>query len=276
MMKNVLVTGSNGFIGTNLISKLRESYNVFEITEEIFKSVEWLKILFEELDRIKPEAVFHVGAVSNTLENDVNYIMIRNYEFTQKLTDYCTIFGVPIIYSSSASCYGVNGQHPSNLYGWSKYTAEHYVLINGGVSLRYFNVYGPGEEDKGTMASVAYQMWDNNRIEKPIKLFPGKPKRDFVYVEDVVSANIHALENYERLQYGYFEVGSGEARTFEDVLEIMEIPYTYAEENQIPKGYQIFTQSAAGKWMPEWEPKFRLEDGLKRYKTYLNNAAKIG
>lgn len=273
-MKNVLVTGANGFIGGNLVVKLRESYNVFEITDDIFKSDDWLKHLAEELDRIKPEAVFHVGAVSDTMESDVNYMMIRNYEFTQKLTDYCTIFNVPIVYSSSAACYGVNGRHPSNLYGWSKYAAEQYVILNGGVALRYFNVYGPGEEHKEKMASVAYQMWDNNRVGKPIKLFPGKPQRDFVYVDDVVSANIHALEHYEELQFNYFEVGSGEARTFEDVLEIMEIPYTYADEKDMPKGYQLFTQSASGKWMTGWEPKFKLEDGLKKYKEYLNNAGK--
>jgi len=268
-MKNVVVTGTNGFIGGNLVAKLRKEYNVFEITEEIFKSNDWLKTLAEELDRIKPEAIFHVGAISNTLETDVNCIMIRNFEFTKRLADYCDVFQVPFIYSSSAACYGVNGRHPANLYGWSKYAAEQYILSLGGVALRYFNVYGPGEEDKGKMASVAYQMWENHNGGKPIKLFPGKPQRDFVYIDDVVNANIHALKNFEELQFRYYEVGSGEARTFEDVLDIMEISYTYADEKEIPKGYQLFTQSASTNWMPNWQPEYKLEDGLKKYKDYL-------
>lgn len=269
-MKNVIVTGGNGFVGSNLILKLRETYNVFEINEQIFENENWLRTLADELERIKPHVVFHVGAVSNTLESDVNFIMIRNFEFTKRLADYCDVFRVPFIYSSSAACYGINGSHPSNLYGWSKYVAEQYILTLGGVALRYFNVYGPGEEEKGKMASVAYQMWENNKAGKPIKLFPGKPQRDFVFVDDVVDANIYALEHFEELQFRYYEVGSGEARTFEDVLGIMEIPYSYEDEQKIPKGYQIFTQSASINWMPGWEPQFKLEDGLKRYKEYLN------
>ena len=64
---------------------------------------------------------------------------------------------MPIIYSSSAANYGSDGKLPSNLYAWSKYTAECYVNSNGGISLRYFNVYGPKEQHKGKMSSVIYQ-----------------------------------------------------------------------------------------------------------------------
>lgn len=269
-MKNILVTGANGFIGGNLVIKLREEYNVCEITEDIFKNEDWLKTLAEELDRLKPEAIFHVGAVEDTLEKDVNFIMIRNFEFTKRLMDYCDVFRVPFIYSSSYTCYGVNGRHPSNLHGWSKYVSEQYILSLGGVALRYFNVYGPGEEEKGKMASMMYQSWENHKLGKPIKLFPGKTERDFVFIDDVIDANIHALKNFEELQFRYFEVGSGEARTFEDALDIMEIPYSYEDEKKLPKGYQLFTQSPSQHWMPNWEPKHKLEDGLKRYKEYLN------
>ena len=72
----------------------------------------------------------------------------------------------PIIYSSSAANYGINNRYPSNLYGWSKYAAECYVVANGGIALRYFNVYGPGEEFKGNMASVAYQAYKTNKQNK--------------------------------------------------------------------------------------------------------------
>ena len=122
-----------------------------------------------------------------------------------------------MIYSSSAANYGERGENPSNLYGWSKYTAEDYVISNGGIALRYFNVYGPGEENKGSMASVALQMTRNYKEGKEIKLFPKKPKRDFVYIKDIISANLYAFENFNSLSGKYYEVGSGESRTFEDV-----------------------------------------------------------
>ena len=169
------------------------------------------------------KAVFHVGACSDTLETNVNYMMLVNYEFTKYLMSLCKTKNVPMIYSSSAANYGTNNLYPSNLYGWSKYVAEKYVIQNGGVALRYFNVYGPGEYNKGRMASVAYQMYLKNQKNEKISLFPKKPLRDFVYVKDVVSANIFAWTNFQKLKGKYYEVGSGEARGFEDVLNLIEI-----------------------------------------------------
>jgi ADP-L-glycero-D-manno-heptose 6-epimerase len=111
----------------------------------------------------------------------------------------CKSKNIPMVYSSSAANYGTNNEHPSNLYGWSKYAAEDYVINNGGIGLRYFNVYGPGEQNKGKMASVAFQMNEKRKNNEEIKLFPKSPKRDFVYVKDVISANIYAFKNYEKL-----------------------------------------------------------------------------
>jgi ADP-L-glycero-D-manno-heptose 6-epimerase len=226
-------------------------------------------LTIEKLKEINPEGIFHVGACSDTLETDVNYMMIRNYEFTKIISDYCSEFEVPLIYSSSAANYGINNLHPSNLYGWSKYVSEQYVIQNGGTALRYFNVYGPGEEHKGKMSSVAYQMFLKNESKLDIKLFPKSPKRDFVYIKDVINANIFAYNNFMECANKYYEVGTGDARTFEDVLNIMEIPFTYTSENEIPLGYQFFTQSDKTKWMNGWEPSYNIEMGLVEYKNYL-------
>jgi ADP-L-glycero-D-manno-heptose 6-epimerase len=175
-----------------------------------------------------------------------------------------------LIYSSSAANYGQNDKYPSNLYGWSKYVAEQYVISNNGIGLRYFNVYGPGEENKGKMSSVAYQCYKNKNEGGDWKLFPKKPTRDFVYIKDVISANFYAEKNYEKLNKKWYEVGSGESRSFEDVLDNMGVPYSYHEEEKIPKGYQFFTCSNKIKWMHGWTADFNLEKGIEDYKNYLN------
>jgi ADP-L-glycero-D-manno-heptose 6-epimerase len=266
----ILITGTDGFIGKNLLNELKDDNDILEINEGIFDSDDWINDLHNQLNSFKPEVIFHVGACSDTLEQNVNYMMVVNYLFTQKLSDWCKLFNCKMIYSSSAANYGVNQIHPSNLYGWSKFVGEQYVVLNGGIGLRYFNVYGPLEENKGRMASVAYQMIQKQKEGQEIKLFPNRPQRDFVYVKDVVSANIYALKNYEELNSNWYEVGSGDARTFEDVLEILEIPYTYHNEDKIPKGYQFFTKSDENKWMNGWCPLFKINNGLIEYKKYLN------
>lgn len=265
----ILLTGSLGFIGRNLKKKLEENNVVIELNEDLFDSEVWYHMLPMYLFNSVPDAIIHVGACSNTLEQDTNYMMTRNFESTKILMDYACSVGIPMIYSSSAASYGINEYHPSNLYGWSKYIAEAYVTAKGGIGLRYFNVYGPGEEDKGKMSSVIYQMFLKHNKGEKVKLFPKKPTRDFVYVDDVVDANIFALKNYMRLKGKYYDVGSGESSSFEDMLDIVDIPYGYHDENMIPEGYQFYTCSNKLKWMNGWEPKFSLEMGVTEYKKYL-------
>ena len=264
-MKRAIVTGSNGFIGKNLIEEIKNNFEILEINEDIFINEDWTNILLSKINKFSPDVIFHIGACSDTLEQDVNYMMTRNYESTRIMSDYCYVYNCKMIYSSSAANYGTNNLYPSNLYGWSKYVAEKHVIQNGGVALRYFNVYGPHEDHKGKMSSVAYQMVTKQKEGQEIKLFPLKPTRDFVYVKDVISANLHAFKKYVECSSNYYEVGSGESRTFEDVLKILSIEYTYHEENKIPIGYQFFTKSNKEKWMKGWEPKFNLELGLKDY-----------
>jgi len=267
-MEKIIITGTKGFIGSNLKKELESKYEIIEINENIFKNVSWK----EEVSKyfwFEISAVFHVGACSDTLETDVNYMMLLNYEFTKHIMDLCSTKNIPMIYSSSAANYGTNNEYPSNLYGWSKYVAEDYVTSNGGIGLRYFNVYGPGEEHKGRMSSVAYQMSQKYKNGEEIKLFPKKPKRDFVYIKDVIDANIFAFKNFDNLKSDYYEVGSGQARPFEDVMSNMEIPYEYHDETIIPKGYQFYTCSNNKKWMKGWEPKWLLDDGIKDYKKNI-------
>jgi len=245
----VLITGTDGFIG----KRLKKSFtNALEFKDEDIIDVNWL-------DKETPEAVFHVGACSNTLETDVNYIMKVNFESTKVLVDWCKQNKRPIIYSSSAASYGVNGKYPSNLYGWSKYTAEQYVISNKGVALRYFNVYGPGEEHKGNMSSMAYQMFKSGQAT----LFPGEPKRDFIYIDDVVAANIYALKYYGTLSGNNYDVGLGKSTTFETIAEYLKIPYSYYPQEKIPEGYQMYTCSDSKKWMPGWAPAYDIKTGLK-------------
>ena len=266
-MDKIIITGTHGFVGSNLKTILEEDFEIIEINEDIFKG-DWRDSVSLHFC-LDIKFVFHVGACSDTLETDVNYMMTRNYEFTRHLSDICKSQNVPMIYSSSAANYGINGDYPSNLYGWSKYAGEQYVLQNGGIALRYFNVYGPGEENKGRMASVAFQMYQKQKSGEKIYLFPRRPKRDFVYIKDIISANLYAADNFSQLLGKYYEVGSGNAEAFESVLDELQIPYEYTSEKEIPKGYQFYTQSLQRNWMSGWKPEYDLIKGLRDYKQYL-------
>jgi len=269
-MKKVIVTGTRGFIGKSMMTYLNSlGFLTHGFDDSYLLNKNWEEKLLLTLNTLNYDAIFHIGACSDTLEQDVNFMMVRNYESTKIMMDWCIENNKPFIYSSSAANYGTNDRYPSNLYGWSKYVAEGYVISNGGIGLRYFNVYGPGEEDKGRMASVAYQMFIKNNKNEEILLFPKKPRRDFVYVKDVLKANLHAFENYEELKGNYYEVGSGEAMLFEDVLNYMDIDFSYHNDDIIPNGYQFYTCSNKNKWMKDWCPNWNLEKGIKDYKKYL-------
>jgi ADP-L-glycero-D-manno-heptose 6-epimerase len=269
----ILVTGADGFIGKNLCYHIERDLDIIPYGIDLldfYNHNNWSDELRSILDEITPDVIFHVGACSDTLETGVNYMMEVNYEATKILTDWARDRNKKIIYSSSAASYGINNKYPSNLYGWSKYVAEGYVVSNGGLALRYFNVYGPGENHKGSMSSVALQMFNRNKDSEKILLFPGDPKRDFVYIKDVILANIFAMSNYEDLKSDWYDVGSFTSRTFEDVLRNIDIPeWGYHEESKIPKGYQFYTK--ANKIMPGWDPKYTLETGLKEYIKVLNH-----
>ena len=177
--------------------------------------------------------------------------------------------------------YGINMSNeyaalPMNIYAWSKYVAEQYIIQNGGIALRYFNVYGPFEEHKGAMASVAYQMYMKNLNGEKIKLFPDKPKRDFVHVDDVARANLFAFTHYNDLYGKVYDVGTGTPHEFEKIMELLKIEYTYHDKSVIPEGYQFYTSSDPYKWMPSWQPIYDLENGIDHYKAYLHRELASG
>ena len=253
----ILVTGHLGFIGKNLFNKFSP---VIGIDDTYTK-----QDIITYLNKITPDVVFHIGACSDTLNTDIGFVMERNYLSTKWITDWCFENDKKIIYSSSAAVYGIDGNQPSNLYGWSKLMGEDYVVAKGGIALRYFNVYGPGEERKGKMASVIYQNFNN----KNIKLFPGKPSRDFVYIDDIIDANLYALEHYTSLKGNWYEVGSGESNTFETIFDSIGLPYTYHTQSEIPDGYQFKTLSIKDNWMPGWVAQTSLKEGLTKYSSYF-------
>ena len=251
---NFLITGYRGFIGSNLLKQLPG--DVIKIEKDFLDNDNWKDLLHSYVKLV--DIIFHIGAISDTSLQDSTEMLKYNYLFSKQLFDLAQKYKKKVIYSSSAACYGDVDGIPNNIYGWSKLLAEDYgiAVCDDFVSLRYFNVYGPGESNKGKMSSIAFQSWKLSSM----KLFPKKPRRDFIYVEDVVSANIHAIDSPK----GIYEVGSGEARTFEDVLNNMEIKYTYHSEDKIPSWYQFYTESDKFKWLPGWKPKYKLEDGIKK------------
>jgi len=267
-----LITGAKGFIGGQFVKESKNNLNLtLSYLEEadIVEGVNLERKVLEVLERSNPQAIFHFGACSNTLENRLQYIMVTNFEVTNLISNWCKSNARAMIYSSSAAVYGNSGVIPSNLYAWSKYTAEKVVLANGGVALRYFNVYGPGEDRKGSMASVFLQSYLKAKNKVKVELFPGKPQRDFVYINDVLAANLNAYINYETISGKCFDVGTGAPRTFEEGLNLLGIKFSYAEVAKIPMAYQFRTAARAERRLPGWNPEFSLESGMTSYKRYL-------
>lgn len=274
-MTKFLVTGHKGFIGSRLMRLLTDSAEDvvgMDTVDYISNSSDLNRSTFNSfLSNYLPDAIFHVGANSNTLDTDVNGMFLLNYEITKWISDWALDNSKPVIYSSSAANYGAHGEYPSNLYGWSKYAAEDYVRKSGGVSLRYFNVYGPGESHKSTMASFVYQAYMRASNQGDVMLFPGKPERDFIHVDDVCEANIFALDHFSDpgISGGVFEVGSGQAHTFEEALGQFGIDWGYLPETHVPLGYQMFTQAKSKRFLPGWKPNIDFFSGMAKYRAHL-------
>jgi ADP-L-glycero-D-manno-heptose 6-epimerase len=181
-------------------------------------------------------AVFHQGACSDTTERNGQFMMDNNYRVTLELFEYCQSHKIPFIYASSAAVYGVGpvyvedlaNERPLNVYGYSKFLfdqvlrARMHSLTAQVVGLRYFNVYGPHEQHKGRMASVAFHNMNQFLAEGHVRLFggwdgyaDGGQMRDFISVDDVVDVNLHFLEHPK--VSGIFNCGTGRAQAFNDV-----------------------------------------------------------
>ena len=253
----IVVTGSNGFIGSNLIRNLN-SLGISDIlavdnhnNEELKKNVKDCQIK-EQLDikdflesikkgEIKPsdlKTIFHQGACSDTMEWDAEYVFEVNLLYSKELLNLCLNNSIPLIYASSASVYGsgtkfkekLENESPINLYAYSKYLFDQNVRRHLGknksqiVGLRYFNVYGPNEAHKGRMASVAYHLHQQLKTSEQINLFKGsdgfedgEQRRDFIHVDDVVNVNLWFMNNPN--VSGIFNVGTGKSQTFNEVAK---------------------------------------------------------
>jgi ADP-L-glycero-D-manno-heptose 6-epimerase len=253
----IVVTGAAGFIGSNLIKGLNargidDIIAVDDLTEgDKFKNLADLQIadyidaddfydLFAEGAFGDVEAVFHEGACSDTMEPDGKYMMDNNYTLSCELYQSCQDQGTRLLYASSAATYGGSNtfsespecEKPLNVYGYSKLLFDQRLRREIGkqfenaeaqvAGFRYFNVYGPREQHKGRMASVAFHQFNQFQADGKVKLFgeyggysAGGQMRDFVFIDDVVAVNLWFLEHPE--QSGIFNLGTGKAQAFNDV-----------------------------------------------------------
>ena len=282
----VVVTGAAGFVGANLVRGLnargeteilavdnlanaRKFGNLVhcEIADYLDKD--------EFLERLEGgdfdddiAAVLHQGACSNTMETDGRYMMRNNYRYSMSLLAHCQDNDVPFIYASSAAVYGAStafkevraNEHPLNIYGYSKFLFDQAVRrllpertaqIAG---FRYFNVYGPREGHKGRMASVALHFFDEYRADGRVRLFEGsggygagEQRRDFVFVDDIVAANLDFLDHPERS--GIFNLGTGRAQSFNEVA-VATINSCRKAAGQAPLSLAELVQSGAITYVP--------------------------
>jgi ADP-L-glycero-D-manno-heptose 6-epimerase len=265
----VVVTGAAGMIGANLLRGLN-AIGVDDIiaVDDLSDGQKYANLAgasisdyfdrrdfyprFErgELGRI--DAVLHEGACSDTMEHDGRLMLDLNYRASKTLLDACQAQGVRLLYASSAAVYGGSAtfreeaafERPLNVYGYSKLLFDNVVrrmLASATAQVagfRYFNVYGPHEQHKGRMASVAFHHFNQLRESGRVRLFgpyggygAGEQARDFVFVEDVVAVNLWFLAHPEAR--GIFNVGSGRAQPFNDVA-VAVVNAARAERGEAP------------------------------------------
>ncbi len=281
-----VVTGGAGFIGSNIVKGLNQQgitdilvvddltdgtkfNNIVscQIQDYLDKDIFLTKIrdpkFLQNIDKI-----IHQGACSTTTEWDGRYMMNNNYEYSKELFHACVAEQIPFIYASSAAVYGLTDtfveepkyESPLNVYGYSKLQFDRYVrrylpsIKSQVVGLRYFNVFGPGEHHKGTMASVMFHFYNQLRSQGVMKLFAsyddyqdGEQRRDFIYINDVVNVILWFAQNPD--VSGIYNVGTGQSRSFNDVAKAVLDYHGSGKVEYIPfpdhlKGrYQSFTEA---------------------------------
>ncbi len=304
----IVVTGGAGFIGSNIVKGLNEAgeediivvdnlsnaekhlnLNSLSIADYIDKDV-----FLENLSNYQNlSTIFHQGACSSTTEQDGKYMMSNNYEYSKTLLNHSLENKIDFLYASSAAVYGSGkvgfdekreAEYPLNVYGFSKFAFDNYVrrLIPQAKSqvlgLRYFNVYGPQENHKGRMASVAYHLYNQLQETGKMRLFEGSGsfRRDFIHVADTVKINLHFFESKTS---GIFNAGTGKARSFEDIATVIKSLSGSGEIESIPfpedlRGkYQEFTEAGLENLRTAgYEQEFMsIEEGMQQYFAKLSN-----
>ncbi len=311
-----IITGGAGFIGSNLVRGLNSRgvcdilvvdnlhngvkfRNLVDcgISDYLDKATFLEKLTSGEFNDLAIDAIFHQGACSATTEWDGRYMMENNYEYSKILLNFCIDHDIPFIYASSAAVYGAGTvfkedpahESPLNVYGYSKYRFDQYLrerflkIKSQVVGLRYFNVYGPHEAHKESMASVAFHL--NNQILQSgkLRLFQGcdgygdgEQRRDFIFVGDVVDVNLWFFDHPQLS--GIFNLGTGRSQPFNDVANAVINHHGQGQIEYIPfpdhlKGcYQSFTEAnldtlrTAG-----YTQSFKsVEEGVGEYMKWLN------
>ncbi len=287
----ILVTGGAGFIGSNLHAALAGRGLETVIVDRLRAHGKWRNLAHHAPARLigpaqlddflathpPVEAVFHLGAISSTTAEDGDLVWETNVELPLRLWHWCAARGVRFIYASSAATYGdgalgfeddiaaLDRLRPLNLYGWTKHAFDLLVAKTlltrreqppQWAGLKFFNVYGPNEDHKGQMKSVAAHIWPDVAQGRAVKLFKshhpdyadGGQLRDFVYVRDV--AEVAAWLAGKPEVSGIFNVGAGRARSFKDLAEAVfkaagaEPRIDYAPMPEELRGrYQYFTEA---------------------------------
>lgn len=311
----IIITGGAGFIGSNLVKALNEKGRrdiliVDNLTDgtkfknladcdiaDYLDKTTFLEKIQNNYNFGNIEGILHQGACSVTTEWNGRYMMENNYAYSKVLLHYCLARKISFIYASSASVYGAGTtfieekryEKPLNVYGYSKFLFDQYVrnLTNVEsqiVGLRYFNVYGPREHHKGSMASVAFHF--NNQILKDgvVKLFEGcdgygngEQQRDFIYVGDVAAVNLWFLANPTKT--GIFNLGTGRSESFNAVANAVinfhqhgQIEYIPFPEN-LRSRYQSFTEANMSKLKAAgYTNKFKIvAEGVSEYLSWLKS-----
>ncbi|MBS0620115.1 MAG: ADP-glyceromanno-heptose 6-epimerase [Verrucomicrobia bacterium] len=313
----ILITGAAGFIGSCTVRHLNDlGYTNLILVDDIKKTEKWKNLIRKQsADLLSKEALFswlegkerqifaiiHLGACSDTLELDGNYLMENNYRYTLRLAEYALENEIRFIYASSAATYGdgklgfaddhekLGNLKPLNLYGFSKYWfdlwAKQQGVLDQIVGLKYFNVFGPNENHKGRMASMVYKMLPIVQKEGKIRLFKsseperfkdGGQCRDFIYVKDVARMTCAFLENGAR---GIFNIGSGTPTTWNQLAEAVfkavdkrpQIEYIDMPED-LRNQYQNYTCAEMTKYRESGLPPcaYTVEQGVIDYvQNYL-------
>lgn len=237
----ILVTGNHGFIGSHLVTRLSQNHEVstFEWGEAlpVIRGLDW---------------VVHVGAISSTTYQDVEQIMQQNVDFTLWLYNQCREHGVNLQWASSASVYGLGEDFretapvdPRTAYAWTKYIVERHMACNPAANIRvqgfrYFNVYGPGEEHKGSQASP-FTQFRLQAAQGRVRVFENSHNfyRDFVPVEQVVEYH----ERFFRVpESGVFNIGTGRAQSFRSIADSFGVPVVeIAMPDALRHSYQTWT-----------------------------------
>jgi ADP-L-glycero-D-manno-heptose 6-epimerase len=293
----IVVTGAAGFIGSNLVRGLnRRGITDIIAVDDLTEGDKFVNLVdcgiadyldkdeFRQRvahDRLGPvQAVLHQGACSDTTERNGRYMLDNNYRVTLELFEYCQRKRIPFLYASSAAVYGASttyteepaNERPLNVYGYSKLLFDQVLrqrsaqLTAQVVGLRYFNVYGPHEQHKSRMASVAFHNMNQFLAEGHVRLFAGwdgyengGQSRDFISVSDVAAVNLHFLDHPE--QSGIFNCGTGRAQPFNDVAAAV-VNALRAEQGEAPASLGELVEAGLIRYIP-------FPDDLKgRYQSY--------